>query len=92
MEAVIAAAKNRTVFRAMQPVYNSSRHMKRTLVLIAAAAVSVALRAAAPPTVREAQQFIEDAEARLLVLSVEGSRADWVKSTYITDDTEALAW
>ena len=65
--------------------------MKRTFILIAAAASSVAMQAAGPPTVREAQTFIEDAEARLLALSVEGQRADWVKSTYITDDTEALA-
>src|ERR1019366_1670878 len=59
----------------------------RTIVLRGAAARA----AAGPPTVREAQKFIEDAEARLLPLSVEGQRADWVKSTYITDDTEALA-
>ena len=44
-----------------------------------------------PATVDEAKQFIEDAEARLLALSVEASRAEWVKSTYITEDTEVLA-
>ena len=65
--------------------------MKRTFVLIVAAALSATVEAAGPPTVREAQKFIEDAEARLQALSVEGQRADWVKSTYITDDTEALA-
>jgi len=43
------------------------------------------------PTVQEAKKFIEDAEARLLELNVEASRADWVKSTFITDDTELLA-
>ena len=43
------------------------------------------------PTVQEAKKFIEDAEARLLDLSTEAGRADWVKSTFITDDTEALA-
>ena len=43
------------------------------------------------PTVAEAQAFIDRAEARLLEMNVESSRADWVKSTYITDDTEALA-
>jgi peptidyl-dipeptidase A len=43
------------------------------------------------PTVAEAKAFIEQAEARLLEANVESSRADWVKSTYITDDTEALA-
>jgi peptidyl-dipeptidase A len=61
--------------------------MKLFSVFFAAAA----LLAAPPPSVREAQKFIEDAEARLLALSVEGSRADWVKSTFITDDTEILA-
>jgi peptidyl-dipeptidase A len=44
-----------------------------------------------PPTVQEAKAFIEDAEARLLPLAVESQRADWVKSTFITDDTEILS-
>jgi peptidyl-dipeptidase A len=44
-----------------------------------------------PPTIEEARVFMEGAEASLLTLAVEASRADWVKSTYITDDTEALA-
>ena len=43
------------------------------------------------PTVAEAKAFLEAAESKLLVLSVESSRADWVKNTYITDDTETLA-
>jgi len=46
---------------------------------------------AAPPTVAEAQAFLERAEADLLALSNETSRAGWVQETYITDDTEALA-
>jgi len=44
-----------------------------------------------PPTVEEAKAFIQHAEAKLLDLSIESSRAGWVKSTYITEDTEALA-
>jgi peptidyl-dipeptidase A len=44
-----------------------------------------------PPTVEEAVTFIKNAEARLLELNVLSSRADWVKSTYITEDTEILA-
>jgi peptidyl-dipeptidase A len=44
-----------------------------------------------PPTLQEAKAFIEDAEARLLPLAVESQRADWVKSTFITDDTEILS-
>ena len=43
------------------------------------------------PTVAEAEAFIKNAEAKLLELSVNASRADWVKATYITDDTEILA-
>jgi peptidyl-dipeptidase A len=43
------------------------------------------------PTVEEAKKFIAQAEARLLALNAEAGRADWVKSTYITDDTEILA-
>jgi len=44
-----------------------------------------------PPTIQEAEKFIEQAEARLDKLSIKSSRAGWVQSTYITDDTEALA-
>ena len=43
------------------------------------------------PTVEQAKAFLDEAESRLLALSVEASRAEWVKSTYIIDDTEALA-
>jgi len=43
------------------------------------------------PTVAEAKVFVAEAEANLLALAVEASRAGWVHSTYITDDTEALA-
>src|SRR4051794_38841772 len=42
-------------------------------------------------SVAEAETFINDAEKKLLELNVKYSRADWVKSTYITDDTEALS-
>src|SRR5215831_6186630 len=44
----------------------------------------------APPTVPEARAFLEEAEGKLLALSVDESRSGWVQSTYITDDTEAL--
>jgi peptidyl-dipeptidase A len=42
-------------------------------------------------TPAEAEQFVADAEKRLLELNIKYSRADWVKSTFITDDTEALS-
>ncbi len=42
-------------------------------------------------TTSEAEKFINDAEKRLLDLNIRAGRAEWVKSTFITDDTEALA-
>ena len=42
-------------------------------------------------TVAEADKFIADAEQRLFDLNIKYARADWVKSTFITDDTEALS-
>ncbi|HEV8231559.1 MAG TPA: M2 family metallopeptidase [Thermoanaerobaculia bacterium] len=70
-----------------------------SFVALSCAAISwaaVARKAAVPargkaPTVAEAKAFVDEAEAKLLELSVEASRADWVHSTYITDDTEILA-
>ncbi|HYJ84758.1 MAG TPA: M2 family metallopeptidase [Pyrinomonadaceae bacterium] len=42
-------------------------------------------------TPAEAEKFIADAEAKLFDLNIKYSRADWVKSVFITDDTEALS-
>ncbi|MGI8990605.1 MAG: M2 family metallopeptidase [Bryobacteraceae bacterium] len=39
----------------------------------------------------EAKNFLHNAEKKLLTLSVDASRADWVRSTFITGDTEILA-
>src|SRR5262245_22719672 len=39
----------------------------------------------------DAEKFMADAEKRLLDLNIRTSRADWVKSTFITDDTEAIS-
>jgi len=39
----------------------------------------------------DAKAFMDRAEARLAELGIAASRADWVKSTYITPDTEILA-
>jgi peptidyl-dipeptidase A len=64
----------------------------RTLRLSAALALFAAgVFAAAPPTVQEARKFLDDAEKKLLALSNEASQASWIQSTYITDDTEAIA-
>jgi len=42
-------------------------------------------------TVEEAKIFLDRAEAELLELSTEASRANWVQATYIIEDTEILA-
>ena len=76
--------------------------MRSVLVLWGlAAAVSVAGAAevakakapapANPPTAAEAKKFADDAEQQLLKLWTDQGRADWIKSTYITDDSEILA-
>ena len=43
------------------------------------------------PTVEEASQFVNDAEARLAAINVDANRASWVQATYITYDTQILA-
>lgn len=63
---------------------------------VPALACSLALLAACShstpkPTPEDARKFIDDAEQKLLALGIDQARADWIKSTYITDDTEAVA-
>jgi peptidyl-dipeptidase A len=52
---------------------------------------AMAFAADSKATPEEARNFINDAEQKLLLLGIDSGRADWIKSTYITDDTEAIA-
>ena len=55
-------------------------------------AIALAAFAAAPrATVDDARRFMDNVESTLDQLNVIDNRASWVKSTYITDDTEILA-
>ncbi len=45
----------------------------------------------AQPTVQDAKKFLDDAQKKLFDLNLDASQADWIKSTYITDDSEAVA-
>ncbi len=45
----------------------------------------------AKPNAAEAEKFIAEAEKKLFDLNIKFSRADWIKSTFITDDTEVLS-
>jgi len=81
---------------AMMRAYGTCKLIGLFLGVLALSTMSVSgakekLSAKEPPTVEEAEAFIKNAEAKLLELSVLSSRADWVKLTYITDDTEILA-
>src|SRR3546814_8909514 len=46
---------------------------------------------AAAPTAADADAFIAGVEKDLFDYSVEASQVNWVNSTYITDDTDAMA-
>ena len=78
--------------------------IKHTLVVVIAVACASAGRAAeskpvvakpsesvTKPTAAEAKAFVARVNADLKKLYTDASRADWVKNTYITDDTEALS-
>ncbi len=53
--------------------------------------LAISLSGQKAPTIAEARAFLDDAEARLLTIGVEASRASWVQANFITEDTEALA-
>ena len=75
--------------------------MKNLLQALAGAGLLLALAAPAPvsaqattqaaPTVEEARKFLDEAQKRLLDLSIDGQRAQWVQENFITYDTEILS-
>ncbi len=65
--------------------------MKTLRVSFVTVVFAITALAATPPTVQDAKKFLDDAEAKLLVLGTESSHADWVHSNFITYDTEVLS-
>lgn len=63
----------------------------RAILLFPCAALLLASCGAPRPTPVDAKNFIDGAEQKLLALNIDSGRGDWIKSTYITDDTEVLA-
>jgi peptidyl-dipeptidase A len=61
------------------------------MVLSAAATLGAQNASAAGGKPQDAPAFVAEAETQLYDLSVKAGRAQWVQSTYITDDTESLA-
>ncbi|MGI9361134.1 MAG: M2 family metallopeptidase, partial [Parasphingorhabdus sp.] len=45
----------------------------------------------ATPTAEDAKKFVAETEKKMFDYSVDASRVYWINSTYITDDTDALA-
>ncbi len=52
---------------------------------------ATAFAQSAEPTVAEVEKFLKEAEAALSAESVRVNRIQWVNSTYLTEDTDALA-
>jgi peptidyl-dipeptidase A len=57
-------------------------------VLVCALLLSCGAKKPAP---EDARQFVDALEPKLMALNIESGRADWVKSTFITGDTEAIS-
>jgi peptidyl-dipeptidase A len=43
------------------------------------------------PTPEDARQFVDALEPKLMALNIDSGRADWIKSTFITGDTEDIS-
>src|SRR6476469_6199680 len=63
----------------------------RLTAFLLGVSATFAVAADRKPTPEDARKFIDDVEQKLLVLGVDASRADWIRSTYIIDDSEILA-
>ncbi len=59
--------------------------------LLACSAAAFAAEPQKPPTVAEAQAFMDEAERTLLDLATVAGHADWIKSNFITEDTEIVS-
>lgn len=65
--------------------------MKKWIIPGTVLLVSVTAFAQAKTTIADARAFLDRVEKKLLDLSNNAGRAQWVQATYITDDTEVLA-
>jgi peptidyl-dipeptidase A len=74
---ILAAATTPCLFQAATPAQAQAAQARKA--------------GASTPTAKEAAAFVAAAEERLLALSNAAGRAQWVQSTYITDDTEKIA-
>src|SRR5947207_8393068 len=52
---------------------------------------TIAIAADRKTTLDDARKFIDDVEQKPPALGIDSGRADWIRSTYITDDSEVMA-
>ncbi|HEX8155330.1 MAG TPA: M2 family metallopeptidase, partial [Thermoanaerobaculia bacterium] len=90
---VLASACTTTNGQSVSPASTPVPAQSESTETMSQTAVPVPTPPPAPagPTVEDATRFVADAETRLARLSNEQQRAQWVQSTYITDDTQAIA-
>jgi peptidyl-dipeptidase A len=62
-----------------------------TVATVSTSAPMASAQARSASTVAEADAFVAKAEKELADFSILSNRASWINSTYITDDTDALA-
>src|SRR5215472_157828 len=70
----------------MEPARASRQLIRVALLLLAATAIGSAAQGG--PTLEEAKAFVKKVNTELKPLLVKTLTADWIKATYITDDTE----
>ena len=63
----------------------------RVILFLSVFLFVIEAQAASKPTVADAEQFMNQAEARLNDIEVKAARASWVQENFITDDTQALS-
>jgi peptidyl-dipeptidase A len=89
--AVALAACTTTTAPAGSPATAPQAAQTEASTMTTTAAPAAAPAAPAAPTVEEATQFVNEAEAQLAAMNVDAQRASWLQSTYITHDTQLLA-
>ncbi len=65
-----------------------------SIIALAAIAVSAPVHAkddGANPTAEDAKKFVDETEKEMFDFSLDAARTYWINSTYINDDTDALA-
>lgn len=67
------------------------RHIAFAMALLSVAMAFPDLLRAETATVEEVARFVREAEKQGFDLSIDLNRAEWINSTYITDDTDAIA-